>query len=46
MRTGVLGAVGVQAQGVIGYHKALRQGHVVLPFFNFRIVKLFNFAAI
>ena len=32
---GVLGAVGVQAQGMIGNHKALGQGHVMLSFFNF-----------
>jgi hypothetical protein len=46
MRAGVLGAVGIQAEGVIGNHKALGQGHVVLTFFNFRVVKLLNFAAI
>jgi hypothetical protein len=46
MRTGVLSAVGVQTQGVIGNYKALGQGHVVLTLFNFCIVKLFNFAAV
>jgi hypothetical protein len=43
---GVLGAVRVQAERMVGNHKALGQGHIVLPFFNFGVVKLFNFAAV
>jgi hypothetical protein len=46
MGAGVLGAVSVQTKRMVGNHKALGQGHVVLPFFNFGIVKFFNFAAV
>jgi len=46
MGAGVLGAVSVQTERMVGYHKALGQGHVMLPFFNFGVVKLFNFTAV
>jgi hypothetical protein len=46
MRAGVLGAVSVQTKRMVGNHKALGQGHIVLPFFNLGVVKLFNFAAV
>ena len=46
MGAGVLGAVSVQTECMIGNHKALGQGHVMLSFFNFGVVKLFNFAAV
>jgi hypothetical protein len=46
MRAGIAGAVGVQAQGMVGNHKTLGQGHVVLTLFNLGVIKLFHFAAV
>ena len=38
--------MGIQTQGMVGNDKTFGQGHIVLSFFNFRVVELFNFAAI
>ena len=46
MRTLQRGAVGIQAQGVVGDGKALGFGDCVLAFFNFGVVELLNLAAI
>jgi hypothetical protein len=46
MGAGVLGTVGVKTERMIGNHKALGQGYIVLPPFNFCVIELFNFATI
>jgi hypothetical protein len=46
MGAGVSGAVSVQTERMICNHKAFGQRHIVLAFFNFGVVKLFNFAAV
>jgi hypothetical protein len=38
--------VGIQAQGMIGNHKAFGQGHIVLALLYLSIIELFNFAAV
>jgi hypothetical protein len=43
---GILRTVSVQAERMVGNHKALGQCHVMLPFFNLGIIKLFYFAAV
>jgi hypothetical protein len=43
---GVACAVRIQAQSVIGNDKALGQCDIVLAFFNFSVVKLFDLTAI
>ncbi len=46
MRAGVLRAVGVQAQGVVGDHEAFGFGHILLALLDLRVIKLFNLAAV
>ena len=42
MGTGVLYAMGVQTQGMVGNHETFCLGHCLLPQFDLRVIKFLN----